>query len=87
MKDEDLIMSKIYLLSEFRGKGIGQASMEFFEQRAKEKGVKVVSLTVNKKNNEAVDFYKKFKYEVVDDVLVDIGGGFVLDDYVMQKSI
>ncbi|MEA5595057.1 GNAT family N-acetyltransferase [Rivularia sp. UHCC 0363] len=78
-----LFLSKLYVLKSFRGKGIGKQGIEFI------KGIfnhPVIQLTVNKNNFDSIAFYKNIGFEIVDDVVTDIGGGFVMDDYVMEMG-
>ena len=87
IKDEDAFMSKIYLLSSHRGKGIGKDCLRFVENYAKENGLRALSLSVNKKNLLAKSFYENNNFKIIEEVAVDIGGGFVMDDYYMRKAI
>ena len=41
-------------------------------------------LTVNKRNFDSIAFYQKIGFKIVDCVEMDIGGGFIMDDYVME---
>ena len=40
-------------------------------------------LAVNKNNRSAIDAYLKHGFSIADAVVKDIGGGFVMDDYIM----
>lgn len=83
-KDEALFLSKIYVSSGLRGKGIGRQAMEFVIEQAKTMGLAKIQLTVNKYNSGSIEAYKRMGFQTVDEVVVDIGGGFVMDDYVME---
>jgi hypothetical protein len=52
-----------------------------------EYGFDKICLTVNKRNAGAVAAYHKMGFETVDSVNTDIGGGFFMDDYVMELSV
>ena len=41
-------------------------------------------LAVNKRNAAAIAAYRKHGFEIVEAVVKDIGGGFVMDDYIME---
>jgi hypothetical protein len=43
-------------------------------------------LNVNK-YNKAKDFYLQNGFEIVESVVVQIGKGYVMDDYIMKKKI
>jgi ribosomal protein S18 acetylase RimI-like enzyme len=42
---------------------------------------------VNKRNRNAIAAYEKYGFRIVDSVVKDIGGGFVMDDYIMSKDV
>ena len=77
---------KIYILTNNQGKGIGKLAVDFVVNLAKENNSKKLRLNVNK-FNKAIDFYKKIGFSISDEVLIEIGNGWVMDDYVMEKSI
>lgn len=82
-----LLLSKCYLKAQARGTGNTDQLFAFVEQRARALGCGVIWLTVNKHNARAIAAYKKRGYATVGQQVVDIGGGFVMDDYVMEKNI
>ena len=82
---ERLFLSKFYLDKEYRGIGI---SRKMFEEIIKHsKGFSSIYLTVNKNNAPTISIYKKFGFEIVDSVKTDIGNGFFMDDYIMEKKL
>ena len=82
-----LFLSKLYILKEYRGKGISSKTFEFIENLAKEKNLKSIWLTVNKNNNHAIEVYKHKGFVIIRKQVADIGNGFVMDDYVFEKVI
>lgn len=74
---------KIYVLPETQGTGLGKQFFELVKQKAKENHQKAVFLNVNKFNN-AIHFYTKLGFTKVKDEVIDIGEGYVMDDYVME---
>ena len=86
-KEDILFLSKIYVLSDHRGKGIGKAAFAFIEDRAKQLACKSISLTVNKNNVNSIAAYEKLGYNNVDSIIIDIGNGFIMDDYKFEKEI
>ena len=44
-------------------------------------------LNVNKNNDRAISAYVRNGFVVREAVVVDIGGGFVMDDYIMAKRL
>lgn len=83
----DMFLSKIYVLSRMRGKGIGGYAMNYLESRAKEMGCSQLSLTVNKNNTDSIRAYEKMGFINVRPLQTDIGKGFIMDDYFMKKQL
>src|SRR5215216_2410650 len=83
--DGSLFLSKLYLLRDARGGGTGRVCMEFIEQLARRRGLNLLWLTVNK-GNPAVKAYERLGFRIAADLVMDIGGGFVMDDFRMEKS-
>ncbi|MCF6132890.1 GNAT family N-acetyltransferase [Flavobacterium wongokense] len=77
---------KIYILSNQQGKGTGRILIDYITESARKNNQKALLLNVNK-NNIAQHFYKKLGFDIVLDEVIDIGNGYVMDDYVMEKSI
>lgn len=77
---------KIYILSSQQGKGTGKALVGYIEQQALTFGDKALFLNVNKYNS-AIQFYHKIGFEIAKEEVIDIGNGFVMDDYVMEKQL
>ncbi|MDL2214443.1 GNAT family N-acetyltransferase [Clostridia bacterium OttesenSCG-928-O13] len=86
-KDNKLLLSKLYILQDFRGKGVGKKSMEYVEQLGHDKACEGVWLTVNRFNERAIMIYRKTGYHFVREQVEDIGGGFVMDDFVFEKPL
>jgi hypothetical protein len=42
---------------------------------------------VNKRNTRAIAAYQRNGFVTADSVVTDIGGGFVMDDYIMAKEL
>jgi len=77
---------KIYVLPETQGTGLGRQFFELVKEKAKENNQKAIFLNVNKYNS-ALHFYTKLGFSMVNDVVIDIGEGYVMDDYVMEIEI
>jgi GNAT superfamily N-acetyltransferase len=80
-------LDKLYVLPERHGAGIGRRLIEKVEAAARDDGSDVVIINVNKHNAKAIAAYRKCGYEVREEVVADIGGGFVMDDFVMAKAL
>ncbi len=86
-KEQELFLSKIYVLSSWRGRGYGRKAVRFVEGLAKGKGLTKIVLTVNKNNTLAIKAYEAIGFKKVEAIVQDIGHGFVMDDYRMEKEI
>lgn len=82
-----LFLSKIYLQKKQRGKGYAKKAFELMKNKAKENGNTMIWLTVNKKNEIAINAYKKLGMEVIREEETDIGNGFIMDDYVFGLNL
>lgn len=86
VNDVDLFLSKLYVDKEYRKKGIANDTIEFLSAICKEKGLNRIWLTVNKYNESSIAAYKKLGFEKVDEQVADIGSGYVMDDFIMEKN-
>ncbi len=82
-KTKLLKIHKIYLLPEKQGKGFGKFMIDKIVRIAKSNDQKGIFLNVNK-YNKARFFYEKLGFVVSKDEVIDIGNGYVMDDYVME---
>jgi len=76
-------LHKLYVYTHLHGKGIGKALLDEVKKRASIRGGTAIELQVNKKN-VAQHFYTKQGFTVDRELVLDIGEGFVMDDYVMR---
>ncbi|MFV5684234.1 GNAT family N-acetyltransferase [Flavobacterium sp. GB2R13] len=79
-------LHKIYLLPEAQGKGAGKILIDTIENLAKENHSVAISLNVNK-FNKAFTFYQKIGFKIVDEYDTEIGNGYLMEDYIMQKDL
>lgn len=77
---------KIYLLPETQGKGIGKKVIDEIGKLALENNSKALLLNVNRFNS-ALGFYKKIGFEVKEEVDIEIGNSYLMEDYVMEKKL
>ena len=80
-------ISKVYLRAEERGKGFASRAIAFYERLCLERGLDAMYLTVNKQNDLGIRAYLGKGFETIDAVDTDIGNGFVMDDYIMEKHV
>nr|WP_294874433.1 GNAT family N-acetyltransferase [uncultured Pedobacter sp.] len=79
-------LHKLYVLPQTHGRGVGKLLINEVFNLVKRAGGKSLQLNVNK-NNKAKDFYERAGFIIKETVVLDIGNGFVMDDYVMEKPI
>jgi ribosomal protein S18 acetylase RimI-like enzyme len=85
-KESVLFLSKIYVRSSHRGTGLAKDALVFIEELARKKGLKKISLTVNKNNTAAIAIYHKLGFTTTAPIVKDIGNGFVMDDFLLEKE-
>lgn len=85
--DDRLFLSKLYLRSDRRGRGIGSRMLDRVKEEAKAYGKSRIYLTVNKHNARAIAVYERAGFRRTDSVVTDIGSGYVMDDYIYEYSI
>lgn len=76
-------LHKLYVLPSAHGKGLGKILINEVFNQVKDAGGSALELNVNK-HNKAKDFYLKGGFSIKESVKLDIGGGYFMDDYVME---
>lgn len=79
-------LHKLYVHPEWQRCGIGRALLNHCQSTALANGATSLLLNVNKRNQRAIAAYLKHGFTIRESVVVSIGGGFVMDDYVMVRS-
>jgi diamine N-acetyltransferase len=80
-------LDKLYVHQVYRGRGFGAALVDHVAFAARGEGRDTLYLQVNKYNHGSVEAYKRMGFAIIRSVKVDIGEGFVMDDYVMSRSL
>jgi len=80
-------LDKLYVLQDTQRRGVGSRLIANVESAARADGCSTLILNVNKNNVQAIRAYEKNGFAVREAVVVDIGGGFVMDDYIMAKAL
>lgn len=86
-RDGHLFLSKIYFSKTMRGKGLGRKAIDFLVSKARELQLPAIQLTVNKYNSDTITAYEKMGFVKLRAAVFDIGQGYIMDDYVMEKPI
>lgn len=83
-KEKKLMISKIYVDLDFRGLGLGSKLFDFTIKTAKQGVFESIWLTVNKNNIKTIEWYKSKGFIIKEKIEMDIGNGFIMDDYLME---
>lgn len=78
---------KAYIIPQCQRIGIGKVMFDKAIEQAKGANSSDLFLNVNKYNEKAIAFYNKNGFEIVKEEVIDIGNGFVMDDYVFEKKL
>ncbi|MDA8412367.1 MAG: GNAT family N-acetyltransferase [Desulfobacteraceae bacterium] len=80
-------LHKLYLLPDYHGMGIGARALTEVERIARDNAATKLVLNVNRHNTKAIHAYERAGWKISETVVVDIGNGFVMDDYIMTKQL
>ena len=79
-------LHKIYILATQQGKGTGKFLINHIIHIIKQLGAVSLQLQVNR-DNKARFFYEKNGFTIIQEADFDIGNGFFMNDYVMEKKM
>lgn len=80
-------IDKLYVKPALQRRGFGARLLDHAENVARGAGCAELVLAVNRNNVNAIAAYRKQGFTVRETVIKNIGGGFVMDDYVMVKKL
>ncbi|MGR3812013.1 GNAT family N-acetyltransferase [Jiulongibacter sp. NS-SX5] len=81
-----LKLHKLYFLPETQGKGLGKMMINRLAEIGEESEQLVIALNVNR-FNKAYDFYLKTGFQKVGSEDIDIGNGYLMEDFILEKKI
>ncbi len=84
---EEMKIHKLYVLPRFQRHGYGSGALHCIEEECRKSGCRTMTLAVNKHNSSAIHAYRRKGFVIEESVTVDIGGGFIMDDYIMRKKL
>lgn len=79
-------LHKIYVLPETQGKGLGKLILTEVEKAARLAKNTHLFLNVNR-YNIAQEFYKRLGFDIVHEEDIEIGNGYLMEDFVMEKPL
>jgi ribosomal protein S18 acetylase RimI-like enzyme len=80
-------IDKLYVHTQWQRRGCGARLIAQATATARAQGCCELELAVNRNNAPAIAAYRKHGFAVRATVVKDIGGGFVMDDYIMAKAV
>jgi ribosomal protein S18 acetylase RimI-like enzyme len=83
----EMKLDKLYVHPRLQRRGYGGMMIARAGEVAGANGCSRLVLAVNRNNRSAIAAYLKHGFHIANAVMKDIGGGFVMDDYVMEKSV
>jgi diamine N-acetyltransferase len=83
----ELKLHKLYLEVSEHGRGLGSLLLRHVEEVARGRGLGKVVLGVNRFNEKAIRVYQRNGYRIREPLKTEIGGGFVMDDWIMEKPL
>lgn len=83
LEGKSMKIHKLYVLPNQQGKGVGYKLIQKAIEIANNLEQKNVFLNVNR-FNKAVDFYKRVGFSILKEENIEIGNGFLMEDYVME---
>ncbi len=79
-------LHKLYVLPGQQGKGTGNFMLDYIVSTIILQNAKALQLQVNRSNNAKI-FYEKAGFNIIKIADFDIGNGFFMNDYVMEKKL
>lgn len=83
----EMKLDKLYVDPRRQRLGIGARLVDQVVARALAAGCQTLILAVNKGNERAIAAYRKQGFAIRESVCVDIGCGFVMDDFIMVRPL
>jgi len=83
MEPGHFLLSKFYIDTTEHRQGIGSMTFQYALQDIC-KNYKSIRLQVNRRNIKAINFYFKNGFKIEQTCELDLGNGFVMDDFIME---
>ncbi len=86
-RPDEMKLDKLYVHSDCQRRGYGALLIDRALDCARAHGCLRLVLAVNKGNANAIAAYRKHGFQIESAVVKAIGGGFIMDDYIMLRSL
>jgi diamine N-acetyltransferase len=80
-----MLLSKLYLLKEYRGLGYGTKALNFIIKHSDELKLTKITLTVNREKEKTIEFYKKHGFSITKELVNKFENGYTILDYEMTR--
>ena len=80
-------LDKLYVLPQRHRAGVGRALIEHVAECAREVGCSLLTLNVNRGNVQAIRAYEHCGFSISERGDFPIGGGFVMEDFIMVRGL
>jgi GNAT superfamily N-acetyltransferase len=86
-RPDEMKLDKLYVHPSHQRHGYGGQLIERALAHCRAQNRSLLTLAVNRHNQNAIDAYRKHGFAIERSVAKDIGGGFVMDDYIMGRGV
>ncbi len=87
VENDSMFLSKLYVHEDYRGNKLATYVFNQLLNICKKRNLNKIWLTCNRHNTKSIDIYKHWGFEIVREEVTDIGGGFVMDDYILEYKL
>ena len=84
---DQIKLHKLYVHPRKQRLGIGHRIVKYIANQRREEAFKTITLAVNKRNSNAIAAYRKYGFTHRESVVVDIGHGYQMDDYILELPL
>lgn len=86
-EEDSLFLSKLYIHKDFRGRHYSTIVFDRLLELCKMRNLKKIWLTCNRNNSNTLAVYDHWGFKKVREEATDIGQGYVMDDFILEKEV